>query len=208
MKGGDSLLYHALKLYQLAPELHWTAGGYLWPIDRAVDMAAADPVSPSSPARLRPLGGLAGNPLPQPPMPSVRGPFASGYAGSAGGGGYAASGGGYGGSSVGAYAGSTFGAHGGGPGGFAPQGGQPFGQSGFGQPIGYGHPQDEVEAMKARVEESGASPLAQADVTILADWNDANGGALVGVGKERVPFLAGGVIEKLVVNVLLIVYVA
>lgn len=37
LKGSDSLLYHALKLYKLAPELHWAAGGYIWPIDRTVE---------------------------------------------------------------------------------------------------------------------------------------------------------------------------
>lgn len=30
-------MYHALKLYKLAPELHWAAGGYIWPIDRTVE---------------------------------------------------------------------------------------------------------------------------------------------------------------------------
>ncbi|KAG1741025.1 hypothetical protein EDD22DRAFT_1007260, partial [Suillus occidentalis] len=36
-KGRDSLLYHALKEYKLAPELHWAARGYVWPIDRTVE---------------------------------------------------------------------------------------------------------------------------------------------------------------------------
>jgi hypothetical protein len=27
LKAGDCLLYHSIKLYQLNPELHWTAGG-------------------------------------------------------------------------------------------------------------------------------------------------------------------------------------
>ncbi|KAH7908547.1 hypothetical protein BJ138DRAFT_341703 [Hygrophoropsis aurantiaca] len=37
LKGSDSLLYHAMKIFKLAPELHWTAGGYIWPIDRVVE---------------------------------------------------------------------------------------------------------------------------------------------------------------------------
>ena len=37
LKGGDSLLYHSLKHYNLDPELHWTAGGCIWPVDRTVD---------------------------------------------------------------------------------------------------------------------------------------------------------------------------
>ncbi|KAH8101731.1 hypothetical protein BXZ70DRAFT_72160 [Cristinia sonorae] len=39
LKGGDSILYHALKLYKLAPELRWTAGGYVWALDQVVDLS-------------------------------------------------------------------------------------------------------------------------------------------------------------------------
>ncbi|KAL1730798.1 hypothetical protein EV714DRAFT_236545 [Schizophyllum commune] len=42
LKGGDSLLYHALKLYKLTPELHWAAGSVIWPIDRSVEIAEED----------------------------------------------------------------------------------------------------------------------------------------------------------------------
>ncbi|KAF8331787.1 hypothetical protein F5887DRAFT_984170 [Amanita rubescens] len=38
LKGGDALLYHSLKLYKLSPELQYTAGGYIWPVDRIVDL--------------------------------------------------------------------------------------------------------------------------------------------------------------------------
>jgi len=38
LKGGDALLYHSLKLYKLSPELQYTAGGYIWPVDRMVDL--------------------------------------------------------------------------------------------------------------------------------------------------------------------------
>ncbi|KAH9974428.1 hypothetical protein BGW80DRAFT_1436931 [Lactifluus volemus] len=37
LKGGDSILYHAVKLYKLSPELRWTAGGYIWPVDAVVE---------------------------------------------------------------------------------------------------------------------------------------------------------------------------
>ncbi|KIK35792.1 hypothetical protein CY34DRAFT_26522 [Suillus luteus UH-Slu-Lm8-n1] len=37
LKGSNSLLYHALKVYKLAPELHWAAGGYIWPIDWTIN---------------------------------------------------------------------------------------------------------------------------------------------------------------------------
>lgn len=55
-----------MKLYKLTPELHWAAGGYVWPVDRTVD-CAADPSSPTMSAGSGPRtpGGL----------PAVRGPF-------------------------------------------------------------------------------------------------------------------------------------
>lgn len=40
-------MYHALKLYKLAPELHWAAGGYIWPIDRTVE-CGSDAESPTA----------------------------------------------------------------------------------------------------------------------------------------------------------------
>ncbi|KAL0945876.1 hypothetical protein HGRIS_012159 [Hohenbuehelia grisea] len=42
LKGGDSLLYHALKLYKLTPELHWAAGGYIWPVDSTIQFFESD----------------------------------------------------------------------------------------------------------------------------------------------------------------------
>lgn len=50
LKGSDSLLYHALKAYKLAPELHWAAGGYIWPIDRTVECGNDTNDSPTSAA--------------------------------------------------------------------------------------------------------------------------------------------------------------
>ena len=38
MKGVDLLVYNAFKLHKLSPELHWTAGGYIWPADRTVNL--------------------------------------------------------------------------------------------------------------------------------------------------------------------------
>jgi len=64
LNGGDYILYHALKSYNLAPELHWTAGGYIWHVDQTVDMSG-DPGPLSSPSR------LAG-------FPPLRGAFAAG----------------------------------------------------------------------------------------------------------------------------------
>jgi hypothetical protein len=121
-------------MFELTPELHWTAGGYIWPVDRAVEIGP-EPPAHSSPPRRRAY---------PPPMP-------------------------------------------------VPGGGV-----------------DEVERMKVRVEASGAAPLATADITVLADWDDAlaAAGAGAGVGKERVPFVSAGELGRLVVHVLLVVYVS
>lgn len=135
LKGGDSLLYHALKLYKLQPALHWSAGGYIWPIDRPVEIFSEEPTA---------AGRVNGSPQ----LPPMRGAF-SNYA------------------SVGVGAGA-------------------------------------VDTLRVRVEESGAVPLAGAEVTLLTDWRAPEGGP---VGKARVHFVEGGLLEKLVVNVLLVVFV-
>ena len=33
------MLYHALKLYFLAPELRYTAGGFIWPVDKTAEVS-------------------------------------------------------------------------------------------------------------------------------------------------------------------------
>jgi hypothetical protein len=134
LKGGDSLLYHTLVAYKLNPELHWTAGGYIWPVDRTVNW---DGHSVDYGAR-RSFGAPKG-------VPAVRGPFGISY---------------------------------------APD------------------PQAEAESLRLRIESSGAIPIFDADVFILTDW-ESPGPA----GKERVPFVADGELQKLVVNVLLVTYV-
>nr|GAT51333.1 predicted protein [Mycena chlorophos] len=46
LKGGDALLYTALRsAFKLSPALHYTAGGYLWPLDRPVEMFDEDPAA-------------------------------------------------------------------------------------------------------------------------------------------------------------------
>ena len=62
----------------------------------------------------------------------------------------------------------------------------------------------QLQALRTRVEESGAIPLAEARITVLADDMLSEAGAIT---KERVPFVSSGVLDKLVVNVLLVVYV-
>lgn len=136
MKGGDSLLYHAIKLYKLAPELHWTAGGYIWPIDSTVEIS----IDASDNSAALTFSGA------RRAVPAIRGPFT------------------------------------------------------------YGNPEEEeTDNLRARVENSGAVSLAEADITILtSDWQ----GAVPPISKERVPFVSNGELEKLVVNVLLVTYVA
>ncbi|KAG6380431.1 hypothetical protein JVT61DRAFT_8565 [Boletus reticuloceps] len=50
LKGSDSLLYHALKVFKLAPELHWAAGGYIWPLERTVE--CGNDAVPETPAMM------------------------------------------------------------------------------------------------------------------------------------------------------------
>ncbi|KAH8112813.1 hypothetical protein DFH11DRAFT_1604082 [Phellopilus nigrolimitatus] len=62
----------------------------------------------------------------------------------------------------------------------------------------------EAGALRNRVEDSGAILLAQAGITLLADETL---GASDTVTKERVPYISAGGLDKLVINVLLVVYV-
>lgn len=64
-------------------------------------------------------------------------------------------------------------------------------------------PEDQVDALRQRCEDSGGIPLAEAEINILTDWGNPN----PIIGKERVPFVASGELEKLVVNTLLVLYV-
>ncbi|EGO01339.1 hypothetical protein SERLA73DRAFT_106044 [Serpula lacrymans var. lacrymans S7.3] len=142
LKGNDSLLYHAIKIFKLAPELHWSAGGYIWPIDRTVECGNEAESSPSG-ARM------------------------------------------------------TFGGYGS----SRRTAGRAF--SGYGD-----SDEEEAEIMRAeadslrfRVEESGAIPLAEAEIFVLSDWSPGP------MSKEKVPFVSNGELEKLLVNVLLVTYV-
>lgn len=137
LKGADSLLYHAVKLYKLAPELHWTAGGYIWPVHRTMD-CVHDVTSPDLTSSFSSLSvGSRGS-------PAVRGAFNN-----------------------------------------------------------YNNADEaEAEALRLRVEGSGAIPLVEAEITVLNDLDE-----LGPIGKERVPFVSGGELERLVVNVLLVAYV-
>ncbi|CAL1709813.1 unnamed protein product [Somion occarium] len=135
LKGGDSVLYHALKLYKLAPELRWSAGGYLWGVDQVVDlMSDLDD------------GTASGTP---------RAPFAI-----------------------------------------------VNGSSPLRRTMSNASDDTAVEDMRTKVEKSGAVTLAEAEVIVLSDTTLA--GAIT---KERVPFVQGNELEKLVINILMVVYV-
>ncbi len=124
-------MYNALKLYKLTPELYWTAGGYIWPIDHVVESLSEDISSPVLDASRR-------------GTPALRGAFST-----------------------------------------------------------YGDPElhVEVDNLRHRIASSGAIPLLEADITILTDGNGHV------VGKERVPFVSNGQLDKLVVNALIVVFV-
>ncbi|KAJ3514418.1 hypothetical protein NLJ89_g2387 [Agrocybe chaxingu] len=153
LKGADALLYDAFKFHKLAPELHWTAGGYVWPQDHTLeffgdDIAHRPPNPRGSPNINRsPFGGPRGGAN----IPPVRG---------------------------------AFGAYGGNP-------TSPY------------HNEEETDTLRARVEGSGAVSLEAANITLLTDFNNP----APTVGRERVYFVSNGELEKLVVNILLVVYI-
>ena len=60
------------------------------------------------------------------------------------------------------------------------------------------------QALRNRVQDSGAVHLSEVDITILADDTLSDAGAIT---KERVAYVSSGVLDKLVVNVLLVVFV-
>lgn len=142
------MLYHALKLYKLAPVLHWSAGGYIWPIDRSVEIFNDEPAPRGN--GYEPVA--RGNGSLSQPLPPMRGAFSN-----------------------------------------LPR--MPGTMPGRTSP---------VDMLRVRVEESGAIPLADAEVTLLTDWRAPENAP---VGKARVHFVSEGMLEKLVVNVLLVAFV-
>lgn len=149
LKGADLLIYNAFKLHKLAPELHWTAGGYIWPSDRTLEYFDDDITASPPNAQRTPAGGVR-----IPPFGTPRGP-----------------------SSPRAARGS-------------------FGSI----------PNDqEFDAIRSRVEASGAASLVDANITVLNDWS--NPGVPPVIGRQRVYFVSNGELEKLVVNALVVIYV-
>ena len=63
----------------------------------------------------------------------------------------------------------------------------------------------EFDGIRSRVEASGAVSLLKANITVLSDWSNLN---VVPVkGEQRVYFVSNGELEKLVLNVLVVIYV-
>lgn len=160
LKGADSLLHHALKLYKLTPELHWTAGGYIWPVDRVVE--CSDDVSPTtgSPPVLSPLSGPYRSPMIQASM-----------------------------------------LH-------SPMMGLSLSSPASLVPMPIPDPVAEEDNLRWRVENSGAVPLTEEDILLMVTPDPTGGPPLLGhISKEKVPFVSGGKLDKLIVNVLMVAFV-
>ena len=66
----------------------------------------------------------------------------------------------------------------------------------------------EEDSLRWRVENSGAIPLADEDIFLMVTPDPAGGPPLLGpVSKEKVPFVSGGQLDKLIVNVLMVAFV-
>ncbi|KAJ7663166.1 hypothetical protein DFH06DRAFT_1189508 [Mycena polygramma] len=205
LKGGDSVLYQSLKLYKLAPVLHYSAGGYIWPVDRPVEIfndESAPPVPSSLPASSMSMGGampaslggsmpMLSSPYPSPPnphaqprgSPPMRGMFSNSP-------------------------GMSMPGAGGMPNNVnmnMPGANPNMNPNMPGMPNSATNQPPPLDTLRLRVEESGAVPLADAEVTLLSDWRAP--AETTPVGKARVHFVAGGMLEKLVVNVLLVAFV-
>lgn len=66
----------------------------------------------------------------------------------------------------------------------------------------------EEDSLRWRVENSGAIPLTEEDILMMVTQDPAGGPPLLGpVSKEKVPFVSGGQLDKLIVNVLMVAFV-
>lgn len=133
----------------MTPDLHWTAGGYVWPVDQTLEFFVDDVARGPFPNSANPLRSHSQSPA------YARGTTARGS---------------YGGNPV--------------TGAIQAQG-------------------DNVEGLLPRVKSSGALSFAEANMTLLTDFNNPN----PIIGKERVYFVSNGELTKLVVNVLLVVFI-
>lgn len=166
LKGGDALLYHSLRLYKLSPELRWAAGGYIWPVDSAVDCGSFVRGIPQIPATHQRSPSLVGHPA-YPISPSGRHRRA------------------YSGVPRNAFT-MYHGSH------------------------SDSTEEDDLEeagTLRDRVEDSGASLISQEGIHVLTEDVIGRNDDSNTVTKERVPYVSGGNLDRLVINVLLVVYV-
>lgn len=140
------MIYSAFKLHKLSAELHWTAGGYIWPAERTLEYFD-DEITSNAPQRPGTI---------PPRMPFGAPPRGVGS---------------------------------------SPQAGMQRGQFG----------DQEIDAIRSRVEASGATSLVDANITVLSEWGNLNTPAVI--GRQRVYFVSNGELEKLVVNALVVIYV-
>lgn len=162
------MLHHALKLYKLTPELHWTAGGYIWPVDRVVE--CSDDLSPTTPSPPAPIPHPLDGPYRSPTMMQaslLHSPMMNLSLGS------------------------------------------PMTSPPKSVPILMPDPAGtEEDNLRWRVENSGAIPLAEEDILLMATPDPAGGPPMVGpISKEKVPFVSKGQLDKLIVNVLMVAFV-
>jgi len=69
-------------------------------------------------------------------------------------------------------------------------------------------PFPEEDNLRWRVENSGAVPLATEEILLMVPPGVAGGPPQLGpVSKEKVPFVSGGKLDKLIVNVLMVAFV-
>jgi len=90
LKGGDALLYDAFKFHKLVPDLHWTAGGFVWPVDHTLELFVDDVAQGRSAPNINPIGGMR-SPSPNPGfgrLPQSRGGYGGNPISSGGGLGY------------------------------------------------------------------------------------------------------------------------
>ena len=82
----------------------------------------------------------------------------------------------------------------------------PPGRGGSFGSFGFNPNDQEFDAIRSRVEASGATSLVDANITVLSDWSNLNVAAPT-IGRQRVYFVSNGELEKLVVNALVVIYV-
>lgn len=211
MKGGDALLYHALRLYKLLPELRWSAGGYVWPVDATVScghptlarVASTPKIHSNTRSPPNGLTSLSNHASPNRNRPHRLSSYSStgSNSGSTGSGGLSRS--------SAAFA-------------LTPYRDRDSGNGSDSDSEEYEREQAAVvrrkemelsiagdaadaDAIRMMVEKSGAVLITDAGIMLLSE--DTPGTSSAALTRERVPLIATGGLDKLIVNVLIVVFV-